>query len=319
MNGFSEGIIVLKCIIFVLLFVGFSLSFLKIRWLNRIADFLKRTGEGMDAASRTRLRERRKNLRNITTKISGIHYVEQLLEYSGIKKIFPGADVERFLVFQIVAGTILFLGGSVFGGIKGALFPVLILGLSEVVFLQYGRMKAMKSVNDNLLKFLDFLGNYSITSGEITGVFHQISRYMEEPLKGALEECSYEAQTTGDVGLALLSMVEKIEHPKFKEFVRNMEINLRYCADFTVLVSSSRKSVRDYQKMKEERKSLLREGAINLFLLLGMSVVVLITVDGLVEISVWDILLFSLPGRIALLVIVGIVLLFAGQIVAMDK
>lgn len=319
MNSYYEGSILWKGIIFVALFIGFFLFFQKIRWLKCLADFWERTKSDMEESSRSRLRERRKNLREMTNKFSCFRYVELLLEYSGVKRLLPGLDMEKFLAFQIVVFAILFLTGSFFGGMKSALLFVLILGLSEVVCLQYGRMKALKSVDDNLLKFLDFLGNYSITSGEITAIFHQISKYMEEPLKGALEECCYEAETTGDVGLALLSMAEKIEHPKFKEFVRNMEINLRYCADFTVLVSSGRKSVRDYQKMKEERKSLLREGAINLFLLLGMSVVVLITVGSLVEVSVWNVLLFSVPGRIGLAVIIGIVLLFAGQILTMDK
>lgn len=91
-------------------------------------------------------------------------------------------------------------------------------------------------------------------------ILGQVSRYVEEPLKGALEECAYEAQTTpGDSSLALLSMAERIEHPKIKELARNLEISIRYMADLTTLVDSSRRSAREYLRMEEERKGMLEE------------------------------------------------------------
>lgn len=153
--------------------------------------------------------------------------------------------------------------------------------------------------HENLLKCLNFLGNYSLTAGEITMVLGQVSRYVEEPLKGALEECAYEAQTTGDSSLALLSMAERIEHPKIKELARNLEISIRYMADLTTLVDSSRRSAREYLRMEEERKGMLREAGINMAVLLGMSVFALLTVDRLIDVSVWKIVSGTLPGHLA--------------------
>ena len=70
-------------------------------------------------------------------------------------------------------------------------------------------------------------------------------------------------------------MQEHIEHPKFKELARNIEVSVRYCADFSVLVNSSRRSLREYLKVSQERKGMLREAAVNLGLLAGMSAAVL--------------------------------------------
>ena len=144
-------------------------------------------------------------------------------------------------------------------------------------------------------------------------VFGQISKFMDEPLQSALEQCCVEAQTTGDVGMALLSMAERIEHPQFKELVRNIEVSSRYSADFSVLVQFSRRSMREYLKSVRERKSLLREAGINMTLLLGMSVFALVTVNGLLETSVWSILFTSIPGRVALGIVGGIAFLFLMQ------
>jgi hypothetical protein len=93
-----------------------------------------------------------------------------------------------------------------------------------------------------------------------------------------------------------------------------MEINIRYCGDFTALVSGSRRGMRDYLKTAQERKSMLREAAINMLLLIAMSVFSLFIVDGLIDESIWNILVYSAPGRLALFTTVVILLLFAGQI-----
>ena len=162
----------------------------------------------------------------------------------------------------------------------------------EYLVLSTLRAEELRVTNENLLKCLNFLGNYSLTAGEITMVLGQVSRYVEEPLKGALEECAYEAQTTGDSSLALLSMAERIEHPKIKELARNLEISIRYMADLTTLVDSSRRSAREYLRMEEERKGMLREAGINMAF-------ALLTVDRLIDVSVWKIVSGTLPGHLA--------------------
>ena len=168
------------------------------------------------------------------------------------------------------------------------------------------------------MKILDFLGNYSITSGEITAVLSQVSPYVGEPLRGVLDACYYEAQTSGDTSIALLAMAEKIQHPKFRELARNLEISLRYAADLTVLVSQSRRSLREYTRMRQERKALAREAWINMLILGAMTAVILKALESLVGIPLGEILLHTLPGMAALTVIAVILLLFYRQVRMLD-
>jgi len=119
--------------------------------------------------------------------------------------------------------------------------------------------------------------------------------------------------------MALLTMAEKVEHPQFKELARNMEVSVRYCADFTAFVDSSRRSVREYLRLGEERKGMLREAVINMALLLGMSVFALVTVDKLLEVSIWRILFHTVPGYIVLGILVFIMLLLTGQLYKMNR
>ena len=85
-------------------------------------------------------------------------------------------------------------------------------------------------------------------------------------------------------------------------------------ADLTTLVDSSRRSVREYLRTEEERKGMLREAAVNMGLLAAMSIFALLTVDRLIDESVWKILFETLPGHLAVGSYVGIFFLFLRKV-----
>ena len=309
-----------KSIILGCLFLGFLLLFRRIRWLDRLRQLMKQTKESMDEASRQRMLQSRKVLLSMQEERSFLMWAEKELHYSGLKRRFAFLTAERWIAANLVSCAFMFcLLQWILPKWWMALVAIMGSVAVEFLYITFAKLNAMRSVERNLLKFLDFLGNYSITSGEITGIFNQVSRYMEEPLKSALDECYYEAQTTGDVSMALLSMAEKIEHPQFKELVKNIEISIRYSADFTMLVHSSRRTVREYLRAGGERKNMLREAAVNMLLLLALSGFILLTVDGLIDTSVWQILLLTFPGRIAVGILLIIFLLFACQLYKISR
>ena len=297
--------------IFCLIFMGFLLLFGRIRWLETVKILLSKTREGMDQSARLRALEKRHRLQELQRKNTLIYRVEEFLCYCGIRRRFPGYTAEKWIAGNLLGMMLVFcLLQGITGRFTVAALDTGLLCGAEYLILSTLRAGELRSVNDNLLKCLNFLGNYSLTAGEITMVLGQVSKYVEEPLKGALEECAYEAQTTGDSSLALLSLAERIEHPKVKQLARNLEVSIRYMADLTMLVDSSRRSAREYLRMEEERKGMLREAGINMGLLMAMSLFALLTVDRLVDISVRDILYGTLPGHIAIGIYVGIIFLF---------
>lgn len=304
----------LYVLIFFLLYLGCFMLFAGVRWLEIASSFMRRSREGIDEAARRRLLENRRQLLTLQKDHSFWYKLEQELHYSGIKRRFPYLTAELWIVMNMIILAVLSVFLSAIFGWRKMLGGLAVFILGEYFVLYLCKVRAFRSVNSNLIKFLDFLGNYSITAGELTGIFSQISKYVDEPLRTVLEECSYEARTTGDASLALLFMAEKIEHPKFKELARNMEISVRYCADFSLLVKNSRRMMREYLRLGEERRGIMREALVNMMLLLGMSVFTLIVVNGLLETSVWLILWETVPGRIALSVIGFILLLFAGRL-----
>lgn len=315
----GNGVWIAWAVIGLLLFAGFWLLAMGVKWLDVLTRLLRRTREGMDEAAHRRLLENRRRLVTLQTEHSLWYRLEQELNYSGWKRKLPFLTAELWLTGSLVLVVAVFLVLLPFAGWGRALMAAVLTAGTEYLALCVCKALAMRSVNRNLLRFLDFLGNYSITAGEITSVFEQVSRYMDEPIRTVLEECSYEARTTGDTGLALLSMAEKLEHPKFKELARTMEISARYSADFKVLVQSSRRGVREYLSMGDTRREMVREAVINMGMLLMMSALALAIVDGLIAKSIWVLLFSTLPGRLALGCVCGILLLFAGKVYRLER
>lgn len=298
----------------ILLWMGFFFLFLRFGRLKTLQKLLQKTKAGVEDAARRRLLLSRSKLSHLQKEEGIWFYLERQLCYSGMRRRFPFLGAESFMLLCVLAMSGLFLAASLMGGLLWGLVAVGAFVIVIWAIITVGKATEMHSVNDNLMKFLDFLGNYSVTSGNVISVFGQISKYVDEPIRSALEQCCVEAQTTGDVGLALLSLADQVEHPQFKELIRNIEVSSRYSADFGVLVTFCRRSVREYLKSGRERKSLLREAGINMLLLLGMSVFALVTVNGLLEVSVWTILFQTWPGKIAMGVVGIICLLFGVQV-----
>lgn len=307
----------------VLLLAELTAGFTALLWWIRQGSILRllwhRAYDSLEAAAARRVRDNRNSLQLFHSKKGFWQRMEQRLLYSGIGSRFPFLTAEIWVVANLAAGA----GAYFLALLAGAAWPVALMaagGLWLLVWLavNWGMERNYNATDENLLKLLDFLGNYSITSGEITAVLGQVSPYVGEPLRGVLDACYYEAQTSGDTSIALLAMAEKIQHPKFRELARNLEISLRYAADLTVLVSQSRRSLREYTRMRQERKALAREAWINMLILGAMTAVILKALESLVGISLGEILLHTLPGMAALTVIAVILLLFYRQVRMLD-
>ena len=308
----------MKVLLFGRLFAGFFLGFEEMRMLGHMREAYLKTKTGMNAAARQRNLAQRQNVLQFQQTHSFWYSLEQTLQYSGLKRRFPHLTGEWFLAWNLLGGAGLWVILSVAAGPAAAAAVTALAAAAELGIIRALRRRNRKRTEENLPKLLDFLGNYSVTTGEITGIFDQIGRYMEEPIKEALDACYYEATTTGDSSAALLMMAERVEHPKFKELARNLEVSIRYCADLGSLVNGSRRSLREYLRAAQERRGLMREGMINLALLSGMSAIVLLSIGSLTGINMVTLLTGTWPGRIGLILLAGILVFFLGRMNHLD-
>ncbi len=309
-----------KVLVFGELTVAFALLFIWMRKTSIIHNIMRKAYASLEEAASKRAEDNRKGMAMLQREKGRLYHLEQRLLYSGLARKLPFLSPEVYIVGNLFLIAFVYVSAGVLSGIWWVGIPtVAVAELMVYIGINILIMRNYNATDEGLLKFLDFLGNYSLTSGEVTGVLQQVSGYLEEPLRTVLEECYYEAQMSGDTSIALLSMAEKIQHPKFKELVRNLEITMRYSADFTVLVSQSRRSVREYMRLRQERKALASEAWVNILILGGMTVVILKAVEALIGIPIEEILLHSWVGKICMGGIGFILFLFYNQIRTMDK
>lgn len=260
----------IRIIIFGCLFLGFYLLFYQAQILEWKCGYLKKTQKDMDMAAKQKGLENKRQLSKIKEQHALWFRLKQWLYYSGIRQRFPGITPEFWLAGNLVVIGLVSLFSKIFLGIREMFVITSAFIMVQSLLLQYLRSRNMRAVNENLMKLLKLLGNYRITAPEVANVFHHVSRYMEEPIRTTLEECYLETLVTGDVGRALLSMEEKIEHPQFKAFARNIEIAVRYCADITALINGSRHSMMEYLRIEQKKKAMLRNIALKTLLLIGI-------------------------------------------------
>lgn len=293
---------ILKVILFLFIFLTLATFLYYLQKEKIIQTKLKETYDALDEISVERARERK---RNLLYQEAPKTLFEKLLDkpgkqfvYSGLSYKLPGLTFEIWFLGIIFSAAgvnfiIYLITKDVF---KSCIFMGVYIGLIKLIEV-FCVFRNYKTVDDNLVKFLDYLGAYSITSGEITSIFYQISRFLPAPLNNVLEECYSEAQTSGDKSAALYAMASKIEHPQFKEIILNLESCMRYSADYRKIVSSSKKFIKDEKKAKMERKAEVREDAVEMIILSGAIVFAFSIVEPLAQRSVWEVMSQTLVGQ----------------------
>ena len=314
------GFIIYKVLLFVLLFAGFLCMCLWLKKSRVIRKGIEKGIKQLNSASLSREKYSAEKLHLVGRKKSFLERVNSRLVYSGIPRKLPFVTAEVWVLAVVLSGFIGYLVGFL---VTRDFMLSLVIGVCITVLLPVIEyilgVRNYSAVDRSLMEFLNLLGNYSITSAEITGVFYVISRYFDEPLKTVLEECYYEAQTTGDTSGALINLAEKVEHPKFKEIINNVEISSRYSGNFSSIVKESRRLIQDYSRNKKERQSIIKDGIVNM-LILGIMFVVMVVISGdLVGMSVMEIILGTMFGRVCVCLVAMIYAAFVFKVISINR
>ena len=263
--------------------------------------------------------ERRKRLKERTEKEGFVARLDRALTYSCIKMKYPRMSAEKFIAGLSLACAVVLITAGMSVGFAASLISCGIFLAFVYIYIRCLEISALKKTGDDLPRLLDLLGSFAVSGAVYSNIFGQISIYMNEPLRSVFDECEAEGRMSGDISMALLSMADKIEHPQFKQLIRNMEITSRHGEDITGLVNSTRRSLRDYIREASLRKTMLRESAINMFLLLVMSLAVLAITASLSETTVKEVMIGSIPGRVTICVMAGVFLMYFGQATKLYK
>ena len=298
--------IILKIIIAICLFSGIFLFFWYLQRTKIIEKGLATVRGSIEETAARRQIEAHANLlirdqKNKSRLEKIIERPEKLYIYSRIGKIVKGLSFEVWAVLVVLTAAGAYLGTllitkNAMTGLLAAIGYYLIIKIAEIILAR----RNYKTIDRSLLEFLNQLGNFSVIQGEVTNVLHQTAQYAPSILAEALEECYIEAQTTGNVSAALMGLVDQFEHEKFKEIVINLEVCSRYTANLKVIVDSLRRNLMDAKRASQERRAIADSAIVEMVILSIMLLIVLAVVDTMIKASIWDVLLHSIVGYIAL-------------------
>lgn len=172
----------IKILLLAELGAGFGVLFLWSR-RERIPGRLWRRAYGsLEAAAAKRVQDNRRSLQLFRGKRTFWQRMEQRLLYSGLTGRFSFLTPELWILGNLTGGvTVYFLALLLGAAWHRALLAAGGLWLLVHAVLNRRMSRNYNATDENLMKFLDFLGNYSITSGEITAVLGQVSPYVGEP------------------------------------------------------------------------------------------------------------------------------------------
>lgn len=313
-----------KIIIFVLL-VASAIGFIYyLRYSNKLKDTVSHAQAQLNDASAQRQRNEKRDL--MLQRISKQGFFGKLTDRQNKRFMYSrlgtvvNMSFELWLALKIAIAAALYIAVITITRRVGAAF---IAALMELVLLtgveQIMAYRNYKIIDDNLSNMVNLMSNFTVTAGDITGVFHKISGYLPDPLQGILEECYYDAQMCGDVSAALYAMIEKVDHPMFAELIRNIEICVHYTANFSVIIASSRKLILEEQRAKKERKAVANDNLVNMFIISLVLVAALFIADNMVDTSIWYIIFQTTVGHVAIGVIAVIYVIFYTSVALAEK
>lgn len=265
----------------------------------------------MSESEQKRLEEEKKQrlLQGNSHKKNWVRRIDLLLLQSGMKSRIPILNTEMFLL--------LLIGGALTAEIVclwrkmsivwAILTPPLFLA-GSFGLLEWLSGRNYKKAEEQLLPFMNLIGNYSYTEDDLVSIFGRIVPYLEEPYRGAVEECYLYAKATGDTLTAFRELGMKIPHEQFQRLMRNLEICCQHEANYAEIIDDSREMLQDYLKNKKEQEALKKNARIELLLLLGGCLLVLRMIDGMTERGILELLQSTLPGKIMLLYCGGVLL-----------
>lgn len=166
----------IKILLLAELAAGFTALFQWIRRESILHQLWHRAYDSLETAAARRVQDNRRSLQLLQGKKGFWQRMEQRLLYSGISRRFPFLTPELWILGNLAAGMAAYFLALLLGAAwqqallaAGGLWLLVSVAVNQCMSHNYN------ATDENLMKFLDFLGNYSITSGEITAVLGQVS------------------------------------------------------------------------------------------------------------------------------------------------
>ena len=227
-----------------------------------------------------------------------LYRFDLMILQSNIRYYLPFLNTELYLILMLASSA---AAAALAKSLSGIWLPA-VPAFAFTMFLFYLFIYSLyisnyKKTQNNITQFANLLENFSETSDDLIFIFEKVCPYLDVPMRPALQECVSKARNTGNVEEALRNLELQIEHPQFRNLIRNLEICSRHEANYAEIIRDNRRSLQEYLQNQKERKALYDNGRIEISIILLLCFVVAGMLNGFIRHGFLYVLVHSAIGN----------------------
>ena len=308
-------IIGIKAVIAVLTAYAVTSSFLYISRKHLIVRGIENIYEQISASGEKR-KVTQKRLRQLYGSMGHsdiLSYIDTSVRYSGIQHKY-GISTEIYMVLLVVLMAIGFvLASSLLKNPAAGLIAVPAVFLLSEAVLSKMRKSRYDAVQKELLIFINSVGTYSAITNDIMQILNKSAAMVTGPIREEVMATVAAAKGSGNSAELLRALEDRVEHPFFKRFIRNLEIASRHSANYADIVEESRSVMESHLRNSEELTLIFHKGRrqIACILAAGCGITVMM-VTGILDIPLrefYSVMMSGTGGRLimtAAAVVIGV-------------
>ena len=246
--------------------------------------------------------------------------LELLLYYSGIRNRFPFVSAKVWLIGNaILYSSVLVIATVLTGSVFKAVVYCLVCAFFIMQTLCWMRRQNLKFVERQLLELINVTESFAATGDEALSILQNCTPYMKGPIGQVLGSIEKRLERGWSGRMVLEEMKIMLEHPKWQEFIHNLNVCCMYNSDFNYVFRSSRKSIQAYLSAKKDRQSVKHKAQIEMAIIVFMGVIIVIALGEFLSLSMYELLWGNVFGQGCTIYMIGIVLVFYWKIGAYEK
>ncbi len=246
--------------------------------------------------------------------------LELLLYYSGIRNHFPFVSAKVWLIGNAILYSCSFVIMAVLteSAIKAAVC-CLALCFCITQLLCWMRRQNLKAVERQLLELVNVTESFAATGDEALAILQNCSTYMKGPIGHALSSIEKRLEKGWSGRMILEQMKIMLEHPKWQEFIHNLNVCCMYNSDFNYVFRSSRKSIQAYLSAKKDRQSIKHKAQIEMGIIVFLGMIIVMALGRFLSMPMNELLWGNVFGQGCTIYMISVVIVFYWKIGAYEK
>ena len=246
--------------------------------------------------------------------------LELMLYYSGIRNYVPFCSAKVWLLLCFVVLCCSFLLSML---VSRSLLQALIvcIGLSMVFMYVLGIMRRenLRATERHLLELINVTESFAVTGEEPVAILRSCSIYMKGPIGRTLKNLEKYSRQGWSSRMMLEQLKVQLEHPKWQEFIHNLNVCSMYNSDFVYVFRTSRKSIQAYLTARKEQESIKHTAQAEMGAIVVLSMIIIMVLGNFLSVPVQVLVWGNSISQGCTVYMVVIVMLFFWKISAYEK